>query len=92
MNQKIAERIISDNNETDSVEKMINLKILKNFQLNIYHALAFMIRVKNETIPEAFKRKFETVLAFLSISFQHAGCHFFNMEITYILTEMLQKR
>lgn len=51
-----------------------------------------MIRVKNETIPEAFKRKFETVLAFLSISFQHAGCHFFNMEITYILTEMLQKR
>ena len=40
MNQKIAERIISDNNETDSVEKMINLKILKNFQLNIYHALA----------------------------------------------------
>lgn len=40
MNQKIAERIISDNNETDSVEKMINLKILKNFQLNIYYALA----------------------------------------------------
>ena len=25
-----------------------------------------MIRVKNETIPEAFKTKFETVLAFLS--------------------------
>ena len=40
MNEKIAERIISDNNETDSVEKMINLKILKNFQPNIYHALA----------------------------------------------------
>ena len=25
-----------------------------------------MIRVKNETIPEAFKTKFETVLAFSS--------------------------
>ena len=44
-----------------SEEIMDRLGILNIFKLNIYHTINLMFRVKNNTIPEALRTKFQIV-------------------------------
>ena len=44
-----------------SEEIMDRLGILNIYKLNIYHKVNLMFRVKNNTIPEAFRTKFQIV-------------------------------
>ena len=40
---------------------MDRLDILNIFKLNVYHTINLMFKVKNNTIPEAFRTKFQIV-------------------------------
>ena len=40
---------------------MKKVGILDIYKLNIYHVINLMFRVKNNTIPETFEKKFEVV-------------------------------
>ena len=42
-------------------EIMDRLGILNIYKLNIYHTVSLILRVKNNTIPEAFRTKFQIV-------------------------------
>ena len=42
-------------------EIMDRLGILNIYKLNIYHTVNLVVRVKNNTIPEAFRTKFQIV-------------------------------
>ena len=44
-----------------SEEIMNRLNILNIHKLNMYHTVNLMFRVKNNTIPEAFRAKFQMV-------------------------------
>ena len=64
-NQKQAIKIISmtslDYENLKSEEIVDRLGILNIYKWNIYHTVNLMFRVKNNTIPEAFRTKFQIV-------------------------------
>ena len=59
--QKQAIKILSNDKEKNSNEKMQMLKILNIYKLNIHQVLNFMSCVKNNTIPFAFINKFKPI-------------------------------
>ena len=59
--QREAIRVIDDNINENSRQKMRKLKILKVHKLNLFQILNFMHRVKNNTIPNVFHQKFQTI-------------------------------
>ena len=59
--QREAIRIICDEVNENTFEKMRKLKILNIHKLNLYQVLNFMFRVKNNTIPIVFNAKFEII-------------------------------
>ena len=59
--QREAIRIIDDNANETTFQKMEKLKILNIHKLNLYQTSNFMFRVKNNTIPHTFNRKFKII-------------------------------
>ena len=59
--QKEAIRVIDDNINEKSRQKMRKLKILNVHKLNLFQILNFMHRVKNNTIPSVFHQKFQII-------------------------------
>ena len=57
--QREAIRVIDDNINENSRQKMRKLKILNVHKLNLFQILNFMHRVKNNTIPSVFHQKFQ---------------------------------
>ena len=54
-------RVIDDNINENSRQKMRKLKILNVHKLNLFQILNFMHRVKNNTIPSVFLQKFQII-------------------------------
>ena len=59
--QREAIRIIDGNINETIFEKMQKFKILNIHKINIYQVLNFMFRVKNNTIPNVFNKKFKLI-------------------------------
>ena len=87
--QKQAVKIISmtslDYKIIKSDEIMDRLGILNIFRLNIYHTKNLMFRVKNSTIPEAFRTKFQMLQH--NIATRHNENNFEEPKITFKATK-----
>ena len=59
--QREAIRVIDDNINENSRQKMRKLKILNVHKLNLFQRLNFMHRVKNNTIPSVLHQKFQII-------------------------------
>ena len=66
-------------------EIMDRLGILNIYKLNIYHTVNLVVRVKNNTIPEAFRTKFQIVQH--SYATRHSENKFEEPKITFNATK-----
>ena len=87
--QKQAIKTISmtslDYKNLKSEEIMDRLGILNIFKLNIYHTINLMFRVKNNTIPEALRTKFQIVKH--NYATRHSENNFEEPKITFKATK-----
>ena len=87
--QKQAIKTISmtslDYKNLKSEEIMDRLGILNIFKLNIYHTINLMFRVKNNTIPEALRTKFQIVQH--NYATRHSKNNFEESKITFKATK-----
>ena len=68
-----------------SEEIMEKIGILNIYELNIFHTVNLMLRVKNNTIPEAFRTKFQIVQHNYVTS--HSENNFEETKITFKVTK-----
>ena len=88
--QKQAMKTISvtslDYRNLKSEEIMYRLSILNVYKLNIYHIVNLMFRVKNNTLPEAFRTKFQIVQH--NYKTRHSENNFDELKITLKATKL----